>query len=167
MRPLVGLLFLAANVFAQKVQIESDQTVNFEQFRTFAIREARLTSKNPSLNNELVKKQLDSDIERYASAKGLSPMPSGRPDLNLRYTLGSARGVETEAYPAGWRGWGTRVVRVPFAEGTLVIDLRNPQTHSLVWRAIVRTDQSDPNKIASKLNDMVKKAFSKYPPQAK
>jgi Domain of unknown function (DUF4136) len=167
MRPLVGLLFLVANVFAQKVQIESDQTVNFEQFRTFVIREARLNSRNPSLNNELIKKQLNSDIERYGGARGLSLTPSGRADLNLRYTLGSARGVETEAYPAGWRGWGTRVVRVPFAEGTLVIDLRNPQTHSLVWRAIVRTDQSEPYKIASKLDDMVKKAFSKYPPRAK
>jgi len=83
------------------------------------------------------------------------------------YTLGSARGVQREAYPAGWRGWGTRVVRVPFTEGTLVIDLRDPSTRSLVFRAIAREDKSDAAKVESKLDDMVKKAIDKYPPKGK
>ena len=40
--------------------------------------------------------------------------------------VGRAGKTEVEAYPAGWRGWGTRVVRVPYTEGTLAIDLRDP-----------------------------------------
>ncbi len=83
----------------------------------------------------------------------------------MHYTLGAYRGSELEAYPAGWRGWGTRVVRVPFTEGTLVIDLRDPTTHTLVWRAIAREDKRDPAKIEGKLDDMVKKSFAKYPPK--
>lgn len=161
------LALLASSAFAQKVEIESDQGVNFNQFRTFAIRQARLNSNNPSLNNELIKKRLNSDIEKYAEAKGLVYVESGRADLNVQYTLGAARGSQVETYPAGWRGWGTRVVRVPFTEGTLVIDLRDPHTHSLVWRAIVRSDQNDASKVEAKLDDMVKKAFSKYPPKSK
>jgi len=166
MKVLIAV-FLATSAFGQKVQVESDQAVNFNQFRTFAIRQAHLSSRNPSLNNELIRKRLNADIERYAGERGLVLQSSGRSDLNLIYTLGSARGTQTETYPAGWRGWGTRVVRVPYAEGTLVIDLRDPQSHSLVWRAIVRTDQSDASKIESKLDDMVKKAFTKYPPKSK
>ena len=46
---------------------------------------------------------------------------------NVRYTLGAVRRAELERYPAGWRGLGTRVVRVPYTEGTLVIDLRASQ----------------------------------------
>jgi hypothetical protein len=85
----------------------------------------------------------------------------------VRYTFGSARKIEREAYPAGWRGWGTRVVRVPYAEGTLVIDLRDPSTRSLVWRGIAREEKSDAVKIEGKIDDMVKKAIEKYPPKVK
>jgi hypothetical protein len=67
--------------------------------------------------------------------------------------------------PAGWRGLGTRVVRVPHMEGNLVLDLRDPATRSLVWRAIASEKSSDPRKIQSKLDDMVKKSLAKYPPK--
>ncbi len=58
-------------------------------------------------------------------------------------------------------------MRHPYTEGTLVIDLRDPSTHSLVWRGIAREDKDDPNKIEGKLDDMVKKALEKYPPKPK
>jgi len=87
--------------------------------------------------------------------------------LNIRYTLGSAKKVEREAYPAGWRGLGTRVVRVPYTEGTLVIDLRDSSTRSLAWRAIAREEKSNAAKVEGKLDDMVKKSLDKYPPKQK
>jgi hypothetical protein len=167
MKPLALGLFIALSAFAQKIEIESDQAVDFSKFKTFAIRDSRLNSQNPSLNSELVRKRLDADIQKYLGAKGLVFVPSGPSDLNIRYTLGAVRKSELEAYPAGWRGWGTRVVRVPFTEGTLVIDMRDPSTKSLVWRAIAREDKSDASKVEGKLDDMVKKAFGKYPPKAK
>lgn len=163
---LLGVLFTAC-ACAQKIQIESDAAVDFTQFKTFAIREQRLNSANPALNSELVKKQINADIQKALQAKGLTFVAEGKSDLNVRYTLGSARKTELDAYPAGWRGWGTRVVRVPYTEGTLVIDLRDPNTRSLVWRGIASVDKSDASKIEGKLDDMVKKSFDKYPPKAK
>src|SRR5450755_3927965 len=162
---LLGLLF-ALGAFAQKVEIEFDQSVDFSRFKTFAIRDGRLNSKNPALNSELVKKRIDADIVRYLTAKGLEET-TGKSDLNIRYTFGSARKSEVETYPAGWRGWGTRTVRVPFTEGTLVLDLRDPTTRSLVWRAITREDKSDASKVEGKLDDMVRKSIEKYPPKVK
>ena len=85
----------------------------------------------------------------------------------MRYVFGSARKSEIETYPAGWYGLGTRVVRVPYSEGTLVIDLRDPGTKDLVWRGIASEDKSDPTKIEGKLDDMVKKPLEKYPPKPK
>jgi hypothetical protein len=147
--------------------VESDRDADFTKFRTFAIRDGRLNSKNPSLNSELVRKRIDGDIRKELEAKGLSFVPSGPADLNIRYTLGAVRRTEVERYPAGWRGWGTRVVRVPYTEGTLVIDLRDPSTRSLVWRAIAREEKNDPSKIQGKLDDMVRKSIEKYPPKPK
>ncbi len=162
-------LFVAAacSAFAQKITVEFDQTADFSHYKTFAIRNGQLNSKNPALNSELVKKRIDGDIEKYLSARGLTMVSEGKSDLNVRYTLGSARRIEREAYPAGWRGWGTRIVRVPYTEGTLVIDLRDPSTRSLVWRAIAAEEKSDAIKIEGKLDDMVKKSFEKYPPKQK
>jgi hypothetical protein len=166
MNKLVLGLFVALTAFGQKVTVEFDQSVDFSHYRTFAIRNGRLNSKSPALNSELTRKNLEHEIERALSAKGLEP-GGQRSDLNVFYTLGSARGVEREAYPAGWRGLGTRVVRTPYAEGTLVIDLRDPSTRSLVWRAIATEKQSEPAKLQGKLDDMVRKAFDRYPPKRK
>jgi hypothetical protein len=165
MKPLLLGMLLTLGAFAQKIQIEADQAVDFTRFKTFTILEPRLNSRNPSLNNDIVRKRLDADIQRYLVAKGLTFVPSGPSDLNVRYTLGAVTGTELEAYPAGWRGWGTRVVRVPFTEGTLVIDLRDATAHSLVWRAIAREDKHDPSKIEGALDNMVRKSFAKYPPK--
>jgi len=162
---LVVLSMIAAHgASAQKITMEFDRAADFSKYKTFAIRDGQLSSRNAALNSPLVKKQIEADIEHDLTAKGLMKV-DGPSDLNVRYTFGSARKTEVEAYPAGWYGLGTRYVRVPYAEGTLVIDLRDPTTRSLVWRAIASEEKSDPTKIEGKLDDMVKKSINKYPPK--
>ena len=163
---IVLVPFVAAAGIAQKINIQFDQNVDFSAYKTFAIRNGQLNSRNPALNSELVKKQIEGEIVKNLSARGLT-QADDRADLNVFYHFGSARKTEIEAYPAGWRGWGTRYVRVPYAEGTLVIDLRDPSSHSLVWRGISSEEKDDPSKIQGKLNDMVKKSLEKYPPKKK
>jgi hypothetical protein len=156
----------AIGASAQKITVEFDQAADFSKYKTFTIRKGTLNSRNAALHSDLVRKQIDADIEKALTKKGLTEV-SGHADLNVVYRLGAARRTQLEAYPAGWRGWGTRVVRVPYAEGTLVIDLRDPATRSLVWRGIAQESKSDPTKIQGKLDDMVKKSFDKYPPKAR
>ena len=155
---------LSGQALAQKITVEFDQSVDFSKYKTFAIRGGQLNSKSPALNSELVKKRIEADIEKGLMAQGLAKS-DGRADLNVRYHLGTARKTELETYPAGWRGWGTRVVRVPYAEGTLVIDLRDPGSHSLVWRGIATEEKNDLYKIEGKLDDMVGKCLKKFPPK--
>src|SRR5260370_9837345 len=107
----LGLL-VSLCAFAQKIEIESDQSVDFTKFKTFAIRNGRLNSQNLSLNSDLIRTRINNDIRKYLEAKGLTYSPSGA-DLNVFYTLGSVRKTELEAYPAGWLRWGTQFVRVP------------------------------------------------------
>ena len=159
-----GLLTTPAH--AQKVTVEFDQGADFSRYKTFSIRDGQLNSRNPALNNDLVKQRIESDLEKNLIARGLT-RADDRADLNVRYHFGSARKTELESYPAGWRGWGTRVVRVPYSEGTLVIDLRDRESRSLVWRGIASEEQHDANKIEGKLDKMVEKALKKYPPKTK
>jgi Domain of unknown function (DUF4136) len=157
-------LIAAHSALAQKVTLEFDRGADFSKYKTFAIREGELNSKNPALNSGLVKKQIDNDIRRALEARGLTQV-SGPSDLNVRYQFGAARKTEVETYPAGWYGRRTRLVRVPYSEGTLVIDLRDPSTRSLVWRTIASEEKTDATKIEGKLDDMVKKSLEKYPPR--
>jgi Domain of unknown function (DUF4136) len=166
MKLLILIALTAICGVAQKITVEFDQSADFSRYKTFAIRDGQLNSGNPALNSELVKKQIDADIERGLTARGLI-MVTERADLNVRYRFGSLRKTELETYPAGWRGYGTRIVRVPYTEGTLVIDLRDPATRSLVWRGIASEDKTDATEIESKLDNMVRKSLAKYPPKPK
>jgi hypothetical protein len=149
---------------AQKVTTEFDEAIDFGRFKTFAVREGQLNSRSPVLNSELTKKRVEAEIERALMARGLTKA-TGPSDLNVFYSFGAQRRVEAETYPAGWRGLRTRVARVPYAEGTLVIDLRDPATRALVWRAIATEEERDPAKLSDKLDDMVRKSIEEYPPE--
>ena len=46
-----------------------------------------------------------------------------------------------------------------------MIDLRDPATHSLVWRARATVEKSNAQKIEEKIDDMVGKSLKKYPPK--
>ncbi len=155
----------ASMASAQHIDVEFDQGADFSIFKTFAIRDGQIHSRSPVLNSDLVKKHIEDEITARLTAKGLTRVTSGQADLNVRYSLGSAPHPEIETYPAGWRGLGTRVVRVPRTEGTLVINLRDAAFKTLVWRTVATADADNPSKIHDKLDDMVRKSMDKYPPK--
>ena len=159
-------LLLAGQAWAQKVEVEFDEAADFSHYKTFAIQEGQLNAKAAALNSELTRKKIENELRRRLIEKGLMEVTT-RQDLNVRFTLGSSRRSEVEAYPAGWRGLGTRRVRVAYTEGTLVISLRDTSRRELVWRAIATEEKSDPMEVSKHLDDMVRKSIDKYPPKKK
>jgi hypothetical protein len=162
---LVLSLLAGSAAWAQKIDVQFDASADFSKYKTFAVRKGTLNSQNPALNSELVQKKIEADIRKDLTERGLTEATTGPSDLNVFYHFGSHPKSELEAFPAGWRGWGTQWARVPYAEGTLVIDLRDPIPHSLVWRGIASQEKSNPADIQKKLDDMVRKAIDKYPPK--
>ncbi len=158
----LGALLCAGQVFAADVEVEFDESANFTNYKTFRMGAGDINAKGPALNNDLVKKQIENEIRVRLTAKKLTEV-TGQADLTVRYTLGAAQRSDATAIPAGRLGRQRRVVRTKYTESTLIVDLL--ATRELVWRAIVSEDEKDPAKIASKLDDMVKKAIDKYPPK--
>jgi hypothetical protein len=159
-------LLLAGQILAQKIDVEFDESADFSRYKTFAIQEGQLNAKAAALNSELTRKKIENEIRKRLIEKGLTEV-SARQNLNVRFTLGAARRTEVEAYPAGWRGLGTRRVRVAYTQGTLVINLRDTSRKELVWRSIAVEDKNDPAQISAHLDDMVRKSIEKYPPKKK
>ena len=160
------LLFLAlpALAFAQKVTVEFDQSMEFSSLKTFKLLDGTFNSKDSTLNNDIVRKNLQNDIRRKLTAKGLTES-ADKPDVIVSYSLGSANRKQTDRYPTRWGG--ARRVTTHYAEGTLVIDMRDPLRQELVWRAVAVADSHDPARIQARLGDMVRKSFDKFPPKKK
>jgi hypothetical protein len=157
-------MLLAGPIFADDIDVEFDKAQDFAKFKTFRMLDGTIDAKSPTLRNEIVRKNLETDIRERFKAKGLTEVGAeAQPDLNIRYHLGSARHTETTAVPAGRFGQRTRVLKSQTTEGTLTIDLLVKR--ELVWRAVATDDNKDPAKIADHLDDMVKKAIGKYPPK--
>ena len=159
---LVCVALSASLAFAQKVDVQFDHGTDFSRYHTFAIRNGQLNAKDPELNSDLNKKRIETGITNALTAKGLT-QKLGRPDLVVRYHLGAARKRQVERYPRGWRG--TRVVRTPYQEATLTIDLHDVSRQSLVWRAVAREDKNSASDLDKHLDDMVRKSLEKFPPK--
>jgi len=166
--PLTLLLAALAvgPALAQKIDIEFDESAVFERYKTFHIVQGQINARAAALNSDLTRRKIENEIRKRLIEKGLMEVESN-PDLNVRFTLGQARRSEVEAYPAGWRGLGTRRVRVAYTEGTLAINLRDTSRKELVWRSVAVEDKSDPIEISKHLDDMVRKSIEKYPPKSK
>ena len=161
---LVPFALVAAPLFAQKVDVEFDESADFGHYKTFHLVDGQLNAKAAALNSDLTKRKIENEIRKRLTEKGLMEVEA-KPDLNVRFSLGSGRRNEIESYPAGWRGLATRRVRVTYTQGTLVINLRDTKRKELVWRAIAVEEKNDPMEISKHLDDMVKKAIDKYPPK--
>ncbi len=161
------LVLLAAAVpfvaLGQKIDVEYDHGSDFLHYRTFAIRQGEINSRNPALNSDLVRRNIEDSIRKHLTSRGLAET-AGAADLNVRFSLGSVNRRDVEIYPAGWR-WGAHRVVAPYTEGTLVIDLRDAHRRQLVWRGIAVEDKPNPAKIERHLDDMVRKTIGKYPPK--
>jgi hypothetical protein len=162
---LLLLAALPAAAFAQKVTVEFDKGSDFSDFHTFFLNPGQLNAKSPLLNNDLIGKQIQDDIRQQLTVKGLTEVTAGPRDLNVGFSLGSARKQDVEFYPAGW--WGARRVVTDYAEGTLVINLHETSVRALVWRSTAVQDQAGPAEVQAKLDGMVKQAFEQYPPKKK
>jgi hypothetical protein len=95
---------LSTVAFAHKANVEFDQTADFTHYKTFAIRRGELNSRNPALNSELVNKQIEADIARDLTSRGLSQVESGPADLNndpskIQGKLGDMVKKAIEKYP--------------------------------------------------------------------
>ncbi len=167
MKKLPLLLALAAVTLpAQKIHEEFDASIDFSKYKTYAIRNGRIRSKHPALDNSLVQKRIENALRTQLSAKGLQETPE-RPDLVVTYVLGAIDKRDVDLVPAGWRGLRTRRVAHRYTQGTLVIDLRDAPKRELVWRATCTDSGNNPSKIEEHIDKDVKKAFEKYPPKRK
>lgn len=166
------------------VKTDYDKHVNFAQYHTFAFQRGRIVSRLgvPDTNNTLVDGRIRDAVVNQLSAKGLQ-LNTQSPDLVATYVAGARNKQEIENLgptpydspyfggPFGFRHegfWGPGYDQFyvnNYTQGTLILDLIDPHTRQLVWRAYVTQSIDQPD--AKTINNAVAAALKQFPPTPK
>ena len=103
-------IFCAALLFADEHNVDFDHHTNFSTLKTFAVREGKINSPRPELNNAIIGKKVADAIRAELFAKGLKETASS-PDIFVDFSITGEDFSATRGGPAA------------FSQGTLVIDL--------------------------------------------
>jgi len=153
-----SLLFASMLSLADTHHIETDKKVDFSTFKTFAVREGRVSSRNAEINNKLTLKAIEDSIRATLIAGGLKEA-ADRPNLIVSFSL-------AEEGQRGVVGRGIRNAQVvSTSEGTLVIDMTSPAASAPVWHGIYTDDEDNAARLAKKLPGDAKKLLSEFPPK--
>jgi hypothetical protein len=177
------LLTLATSGFAEKVIVDFDEKADFSHIRTYQWRTHPVFEKDPSLLQKfavaihLVQQSGNKELAK----RGFHPTESN-PDVYFTFFIVAEAGQEAQttavasvgmwsASPYGWYGgempvWA-KTKMVNFVQGMLVLDVVDPKTSKLLWRATYSDEIRDMSNRDKNIDSAVKKALSKFPPKKK
>lgn len=157
---VVGLISMIA--VAQQVSVNYSHDQNFAQYHTYA-----WASNNANqIRNSILAQAAQQDINASLQSKGLQMVEeSQNPDLIVT----SNGGLRQET---SWSAWGMRGIGGGMGgltpeqnvEGTLIVDLYDAKTQSLIWRGIAQnTLKNNGNKNQEMVEKAVQKMFKQWP----
>jgi len=182
--PTSGLVFLAFVsswvAFAQDVappldiggrsndKIEYDEHWDYSGIKTYAWLPSPDRAENRA--NHL---RISRAIERGLEACGLLPSTEGKPDVFVRYILGTTTRLKGRSYQtdSDWQQPNDRRTVVEFElgrakvrEGELAIELLDHETRAVIWRAVGKEPVARADKVEEQINEVVARLLSQFPP---
>ncbi|HEY0653018.1 MAG TPA: DUF4136 domain-containing protein [Chryseosolibacter sp.] len=170
------LVLIAAGILlagcSPQIRVYSDHDPEYQvsNFKTFdwGLKSNVEANKNPLHYNELNDKRIKSAVLAELSSRGYS-LSSNSPDLIVHYHIivDEQSVVTTEPYGyiygSYWRRMQTHVYS--YREGSLIIDLMDPKSNSLVWRGWATADLNliTPEKAEDIIKRGVHKIFRNFP----
>ena len=153
---------------AQSVTYDFDRSADFSKFKTYA------WTRGTELTDELNHARVVRAIESQLAAKGLTRVEaSANPDVLVAYHASFDRNLQINAWGSGWGGprfgglrSGTATTQ-DIVTGTIVIDLKDAGTNSIVWRGSASAELNPgakPEQREKKINNAIQKVFKNYRP---
>lgn len=150
--------------------MDKDADVDVRQFKTFSWQRSPSAESptHPLYYNELNDKRIRSAADKTLRAKGYQPA-EGNTELVIHYHIIVESKSVVKAEPSGIRYspyWMEKqLFTMQYDEGTLIFDLMDPKTNSLIWRgwAVGVLDDIKPEKIETIIGRTVERIFKKLP----
>lgn len=166
--PTLGLALMSASASAQSVTYDYDKATDFSKLKSYT------WVPGANLRDELNHKRIVAAIDAQLTAKGLTKVESGaNPDVLVAYHASFDRNLQINAFSSDWGAWrygsnrngSARVEEI--VNGTLVVDLVDAKTETLVWRGIAKKDidaNAKPERRDRNMNKAAEKMFKNFPP---
>jgi Domain of unknown function (DUF4136) len=169
---LMGITFLfAARLSAQEVKTDYDRSANFAQYKTYSWETVK--TKDP-LDVDRIKGAVNAAL----SAKGWTQVDSGGDVSIIAIQMTRDQQTLNTFYDGFGGGWGWRrfgggglgeatTTTETYKVGTLVVDLYDAKTKTLIWRGSASdTLSNNSNKNIKNLDKGVEKMFKQFPPSS-
>jgi hypothetical protein len=165
----IGIVLLTAVAsFAQQVKTDYDRSADFTQYKTYSWE--KVQTQDP-----LWVSRIKEAVNSALAAKGWTEAPSGGSVSIVAIEMTrTQQTLDTfyNSFGGGWRwggGFGDSTTTVDnYKVGTLVVDLFDTNTKTLIWRGSssdTLSDKSDKN--IKNLDKAVQKMFNHFPPEEK
>src|ERR1022692_4429510 len=153
-----ALLFSIASTTAvgQQVSVNYNHDASFSQYHTYAWG----SNNDNQIQNSILAQVAQQDINTAMQGKGLQMVQeSQNPDLILTANGGMRQQTSYSAWDMRGIGGGMGgITPEQSLEATMIVDLYNAKTQSLIWRGIA---QDTLNNNGNKNQEMVQKAIQK------
>ena len=161
---VLAVMCLGTIVVARQVSVDFDRSADFSKFRTFAW--AAGTPVRDDLNHQRIVRA----VEEQLTIKGMTKTESD-PDVLVAYHASLDRDLQITGFGSGWFYGAGRSMSARAQEivvGTLVVDVMDASTRSLVWRGMTASDLNPAASAERRDKNMTKaaaKLFKNYPPK--
>jgi hypothetical protein len=159
---VLGTALLAVAALAAEISIDADRTADFSAYKTYAWK-GGTPAADAAVNAAVVE-----DIDELLAARGLQKTDA-TPDLYVHYHVKQHDDVKVTDWDEGKFKLENRNITEKWSKvGTLVIDLVDAKTGSIVWRAAA-TDSLKSSVLSQEFLDGLKRTIAtmlgQYPPK--
>ena len=153
---------VSAVALGQQVSVNYNHSQDFSQFKTYAWGGDNANK----IQNSILAQQAQSDVNQALQGKGLQMVQESE-NPNLIVTENGGLKQQTSYTAMGMRGIGGGMGTISpeqNTEGTLIIDLYDAKSKSLVWRGVSQdTLSTNGGKNAKTVQKAIQKMFKQYP----
>ncbi len=148
------------------VRTDYDRDVSFTKYQTYKWmpNPKKKNKRGKVLPNSLLDKRIRTAVEREMEAKGYQFVKSGKADALIAYHVGVQNKIDIDRYGYGYGYWGRRTHVRRYKEGSIILDIVDPEVKQMVWRGAAQGIVGHPEGDPEKIKEAIFKIFEKYPP---
>jgi hypothetical protein len=172
---VIAVAVLVAGCSTTLARHESNPSIDFDSYKTFAWVSAQPLVAAPAGTNPLLEDQIEQVARDLLTAKGYRYVDNAeQADFVVGFGLGATDKVRIDSYPVGYRGawhWpgttGAPEVNVrQFIEGRLTVDIFDVATHQPAWHGWATKNITAKVEADSRpaIRDALTVIFSHFPP---
>lgn len=163
---LVVALTMLSGCATVPIAYDYDHDYTFRSVKYFAWLDAPPSEQSIIQRNNAVARQIVGKVNGRLLARGFEEVPVDSADFLLAFHVGSKSRITVSETGYYYMEWGSRFHDYQYHDGTLVLDVIDPESRRLVWRGwstgIVQLDRQS---LQDDVDRAIEKLIANFPPQ--